>query len=790
MEDRRLKEYRKILQKIEDTLPKYKKMTDDELKSQTTKLKKKIKDGTPGEKLIVEAFCTIIEADLRVLGMQPYPNQILGALALYHGNIAEIGTGEGKSLVGTMPLYARALEDTGGNFLITSNGYLAKRDAEEMGIVYTWLGLTLGVGVTGEEEKTDEERQDLYESDIIYSTSSNLGFDYLYDNLGAEVRTQVVNRFHYAILDEVDEVLLDSAQTALVISGAPKVQSNLFPISDWFVKGLAKEDYEYSEDKKSVWFTKSGLARAEETFDVKGILSQEQKELYKHLVLALHANYLRKANIDYIVRDTINLIDGISGRELVGVRLQGGNHQAIEAKEGVEITAETNPLGTISFQNLFKKFTILSGMTGTGKTDEEEFREVFQMDVIQIPPNKPKRRVDEPDVVYLTNDAKILEAVKLLQINAGRKRPILIQAGNIKNARTISMLLLEKHLAHHLLDAQTQAKEEKIIKEAGKKNSILVTTAIAGRGTDIKLEKSVKEGQGLLVIGTERMDSPRIDGQLIGRAGRQGDPGRSIFYVSLEDKVVQDYGANWVEPTHDKMVEKAEKGEIKARDPLKKKRFKRVIMQAQQKAQLQGQDGRRKTLEFDGIVSTQRQVVYDARNKILKEEDGILEDVLDQCITRAIDDFVSDSENLNKKAVLDFLFNNVDYNYDLTRVGTDFPNFQKETIQNFLLDYSKIESQKTLSNVRVGDQLIYFKKIVLLKAIDTVWVEQLDNLQQLKAMISGRDLGQHKSINEFQVEARKSFGQMQDKMWLQIFRNLLLIEVSHNKDGTINVEFP
>jgi len=785
--DRRLKEYVKIKDKILDTLPEYKKLSDEELQAKTPEFKAMVQNGTPIEKIIVDAFCVIIEADRRVLGMQPYPVQILGAITLFHGNIAEIGTGEGKSLVATMPLYVRALEGTGGNFLITSNEYLAKRDAEEMGVVYTWLGLTLGIGVSKGREDTDEEKKELYESDVIYSTSSKLGFDYLFDNLGAEIKKQHVTRFHFAILDEVDEVLLDSAQTALVVAGAPKVQSNLFPISDWFVKSLEEGDYELSEDEKSVWFTRSGLAKAEKNFDITGILSEERADLYKHLVLALQANHLRKVDVDYVVRDTINLIDGISGRELTGVKLQGGNHQALEAKEGVEISNETNPLGTITFQNLFNKFTVLCGMTGTGKTDEDEFREVFKMDVIEIPPNNPKRRIDDPDVVFLTENAKIVAAVDLLEKNANKNRPILIQAGTVGTSKQISMLLLKKKLAHNILNAQTQSKEERIVKEAGKHDSITVSTAIAGRGTDIKLEKSVKEGEGLLVIGTERMDSPRMDGQLIGRAGRQGDPGRSIFYVSMEDQVVKDYGASWVERSHDILLDRDRFDESK---PLKQKRFHKIVKQSQQKAQIQGRESRRRVLEFDEVISTQRQVIYDARNQILGEEDGVLEDALERCIDRAIEDFVKHPENLSKERVLDFIFNNMDYNYDLTKVDKDFPDYEKKTVKEFLGMYARAESLETLKQIENDDQLMYFKKITLLKALDTVWVEHLDCLQQLKAMISGRDSAQHKPINEFQREARISFAAMQERLWLQIFRNLLLIDISHNPDGTIAVEFP
>lgn len=409
----KLKKYRKIAKKIYQVLPKYQQMTDEELQDQTRIFQEELAGGRTLTQLLPRTFAVAMEADRRVLGLSPYEVQVLGGLALFFGNIAEMKTGEGKTLVATLPMYARAVAGNRGNFLITTNDYLVERDGKEIGAVYEWLGLSVGIGVDVEE---DDEKRQLYANDIIYTTHSTLGFHYLFDNLGTELSKQYVKRFNFVIVDEIDSVLLDAAQTSLVISGAPKVQSNYFEISDWFVKSMEDDDYEFSEDKKKVWFTPQGLDKIEEYFDIDDIFSEQYFDQYRHLVLALQANMLKKNGQEYVVEDgKVVLLDEVNGRKMDGVKLNGGLHQAIEAKEEVDVTAETKTLGMISYQSLFHKFKVLSGMTGTAKTDEKEFIQTYNLKVVEIPTNKPSRRIDQPDQVYLTNRAKIDHSLATVQ---------------------------------------------------------------------------------------------------------------------------------------------------------------------------------------------------------------------------------------------------------------------------------------------------------------------------------------------------------------------------------------
>ncbi len=537
MKDKNIKKYKRIANKIIKLIPTYKAMSDSDLQNQTILLKERLANGEKAEKLLPQAYAIVAEADRRVLGLEPYYVQILGGIALFYGNVAEMKTGEGKTLTATMPMYLRGLMGK-GNFLITSNSYLAWRDAEEVGKVYRWLGLTISVGVPKDASEEEVDKEAVYGSDIIYTTHSALGFDYLFDNLATTLEEQYVNTFNYVLIDEIDAILLDMAQTPLIISGAPKVQSNLFETSDWFVKSLSEgEDYLKSEDKRNVWFKEEGIKKAEKYFGIHGILTEEWRDLYRHLVLALRANQLLEENRDYVVEEgEILLLDEANGRKLIGTKLQAGLHQAIEAKEGVEITNETRSMGSITYQNLFKKFKILSGMTGTAKTDAEEFRETYNVNVIQIPTNKPIKRVDHPDEVYVTNKAKVLSSLKAVKEALKKGRPVLVETGSVAMSNLYSLLLLQQKIPHNLLNATTVAKESLIVSEAGRKGAVTVATSMAGRGTDIKLDPEAKESGGLLVLGTERMTSDRIDFQLRGRAGRQGDPGDTVFLFRWKTK--------------------------------------------------------------------------------------------------------------------------------------------------------------------------------------------------------------------------------------------------------------
>ncbi|MGH1805026.1 accessory Sec system translocase SecA2 [Enterococcus gallinarum] len=789
MKDKKFRKYMRLARKVQNLADKYRQLSDQELQMQTILFRQQLELGKKLESILPQAYAVVVEADRRVLGMEPYFVQILGAIALFYGNVAEMKTGEGKTLTATMPMYLHGLGGK-GNFLITSNTYLALRDIEETGKVYRFLGLTVAAGVPEHEDEGEEvDKEVVYAADIVYTTHSALGFDYLFDNLAVSPDEQYVTHFNYVLIDEIDAILLDMAQTPLIISGAPKVQSNFFTLSDWFVKSLIEgKDYLRSENKRHVWFTETGIQKAEDYLGIENILSEKWKNLYRHLVIALRANYLLHLNKDYVVEDNeILLLDEANGRKLIGTKLQAGLHQAIEAKEGVEITTESRSMGSITYQNLFRKFKILSGMTGTAKTDADEFRETYNIDVIEIPTNKPIRRKDHQDLVYVTNQSKIMASLEAVKNALIQERPVLIETGSVSMSTLYSLILLKHRIPHNLLNATTATKESWIISEAGKKGAVTVATSMAGRGTDIKLEQDARENGGLLVVGTERMTSDRIDNQLRGRSGRQGDPGDSIFYVSMEDKIVVESAPKWAAQERELLTEQEKSAN--GFKPLKKKKYNKLINQSQSNRKNQEIAGRQTTLEFDSIITIQRDKMYSMRNSIMTGTPVELEKIFNKCMEEAINQFITKKENLNKQAILDFIFNNLDYNFDIFEIEK-LDKFNKRTVKKFLL--ALISDRLTHIQQFMPDsfQQLFFKRIVLLKALDTLWIEQSDNLQQLKTVINGRNWGQHRPIYEFQVEAHRSFTQMREAIYLESIRNLLLSELVKTEDGSFDVEFP
>lgn len=791
MKDKNLKKYKKIADRIIKLLPTYRAMSDSELQKQTLHLRERLKNGEKVEKVLPTAYAVVAEADRRVLGLEPYYVQLLGGIALFFGNVAEMKTGEGKTLTATMPMYLRGIMGK-GNFLITSNSYLAWRDAEEVGKVYRWLGLTISVGVPKDASEEEIDKEAVYGSDIVYTTHSALGFDYLFDNLATTIEEQYVNKFNYVLIDEIDAILLDMAQTPLIISGAPKVQSNLFETSDWFVKSLTEgEDFLKSEDKRNVWFTEEGVQKAEKYFGIQGILTEAWRDLYRHLVLSLRANKLLEENRDYVVEEgEILLLDEANGRKLIGTKLQAGLHQAIEAKEGVEITNETRSMGSITYQNLFKKFRILSGMTGTAKTDAEEFRETYNVNVIQIPTNKPIKRVDHTDEVYVTNKAKVLSSLRVVKEALKKERPVLVETGSVAMSNLYSLLLLQQKIPHNLLNATTVAKESLIVSEAGRKGAVTVATSMAGRGTDIKLDSEARKNGGLLVLGTERMTSDRIDYQLRGRAGRQGDPGDTIFFVSMEDKIVVESAPKWVAKSRKNLIDKNEHNETNDNQPLNEKKYEKIINKSQANRKNQEVESRKNILEYDEIISVQREKIYSARNDVMEGSVAFLEELIQRSKSHVIEAFVLEKKNLNRNELIDFIYNNIQYNFDSSSLDQELSEYSKKSVTEYL--NMLISKQIEAVQMKIPDsfQQLYFKRIVILKAVDAMWIEQSDNLQQLKSVVNGRSWGQHRPIYEFQIEARRSFFEMKKEIWLNILRNLLLSDLVYNSDGSIDVDFP
>lgn len=784
-----LNKYRRVTKKVYAVLPKYRAMSDEELQAQTAIFQVALEKGSTIKQLLPAIFAVVIEADRRVLGMEPYFVQVLGGIALFFGNVAEIKTGEGKTLVATMPLYAHALMGKKGNFLITANEYLAKRDGTTMGAVFRWLGLTVGIGT---EELNYQQKAKLYNSDIIYATHSRLGFDYLFDNLGTEIEQQVVNRFNFAVIDEIDAVLLDEAQTSLIISGAPKVQSDLYEISNWFFNSLVESDYELSEDERNVWYSDAGLEKINQFFDVSDIFSKEHFELYTHLVLALQANILKEKGHDYLVEDgAVLLLDDTNGRKLDGVKLTGGLHQAIEVKESVALTKETKTLGVISYQSLFQKFKRLSGMTGTAKTDEKEFLETYHLRVIQIPTHEPLIRIDQIDQLYITNRAKIDASIELVKRALQAGSPVLIATGSVNMSRLYSLLLLQHKIPHNLLNAENVARENRIIDEAGQVGAVTVATAMAGRGTDIKLSAKAKENGGLVVVGTERMSNQRVDNQLRGRAGRQGEPGESQFFVSLEDQIVTENASNRTRRYHEKMLRKIEAGMVEVDQILSSPQSAHLIDKAQQAQRNMETMQRRSTIAHAVILGDQRDKVYNTRKQVLNDQQGELNRLIELATMVTISDFVRQKENMTVEAVSSFVFNNVDETVPLARIEQaltgQVKGGQVQALLEQIVEETKVNVQKQLPHPL---QEQYFKKIIVLKAIDDAWVDQLDYLQQLQAIVNSRATAQHKPINEYGLEARRSFLKMEHQIQLNIFRNLLMSKIESNSNGSFDLAFP
>ncbi|OEY82134.1 preprotein translocase subunit SecA [Oenococcus kitaharae] len=767
-----------LLKQINDLQDQMASLSDDALKAQTAVFKKRLGQGESLDDLLPEAFAVVREADYRVLSMKPFDVQVFGAIVLHEGNIAEMKTGEGKTLTATMPMYLNALDGQGA-ILVTANAYLAERDAEDMGRVYRWLGLSVAVGVSSDEQDlTVDDKKKIYASDIVYTTNYALGFDYLIDNLSTFPSEKYMRAFNYVLIDEVDSVLLDSAQTPLIISGAPKVQSNLFAVSDNFIRTLKKgPDFKLDDEEKNVWLTQHGIDLAERFFDVDNLFSVPHQDLFRHIELALKAHELLKLNRDYVVEHgEVQLLDAIDGRVMPGTKLQSGQHQAIEAKEHVELTPETRAMASITYQNLFRMFKKISGMTGTAKISQEEFLETYNMKVISIATNKPTIRQDLPDHLYLSLPEKIADSMKRVEVLHKKGQPVLLGTGSVGMSEIYSNILLDKGIAHNVLNAYNIPKEAQIVAEAGQAGAVTVATAMAGRGTDIKLGPGVAQLGGLAVIATEHMKSKRVDDQLRGRAGRQGDPGFSQFFVSLEDDLLIKQGPEWVRHYFRR----------KSKKILSRHKFRSLVDKTQRYEDEQAHRTRIQALEFDENLRIQRDMVYDTRNKIIFFQGSLDAEIL-LIAKMAFKDFFAHKENLQETKIVRFILDNLDYNF------VDSPNaFRSQDMKamiTLLLPLVKkrlMERKKFLVDFQ---QLVHFERMSILKAIDTAWVEQVDNLQQLKVAVVNRQYSQKDPIFEYQREAALSYAKMKSVIRLSALRNFMLSDLVKEKDGSVSIYF-
>lgn len=771
------------LQRILNRIKKYKSkiaaMTDEQLADMTRVFRERLAQGVSLDELLPEAYAVICEADYRILGKFPYDVQILGGIALHQGYLAEMNTGEGKTLTATMPLYLNALTGK-STILVTTNEYLVLRDAEEMGQVYSFMGLTVAAGVRARQDEkiSNDEKREIYNADIVYTTHSALGFDYLFNNLVTSAEDRFMREFYYVIIDEADFVLLDSAQTPLVISGAPRVQSNLYEMADFFVKTL-EEDRDYEVEEKKVWLTDQGVRYAEQYFGIDNFYGREYFEINRHVTLALRAHMLFAKEKEYVVAENeeIRLLDSGSGRMMPGVKLRGGQHQALEVKEHLKVSQENRSVASVTYQNLFLLFPKMAGMSGTIADASDELRDVYGVDVLVVPPNCPVIRKDLPDRVFQDADSQFRAAIDAACAVHSTGQPVLLVVSTIAETELVSRLLTNQKIPHNVLNANNAFWEADIIKEAGQMNAVTVATAMAGRGTDIKLGEGVEELGGLAIIGVGRMNNIRQERQARGRAGRQGAPGNSRFYISLEDEIVTDYGAPYIR----KYMEKGRH--------FSKGRIHRLVCNAQKLCEESAVLSRRQALNYDEVMQKQRQLIYSMRDELL---DGgrIGKERLMQIAENNIQTFVSGfsgKQPVSRQAVSRYLLDNISYQMDDI---SDSILQGKESVTQYLRKQVEAALQEQESRIGDDETMEEFVRVATLRALDDAWIEEVDYLQQLQSAVAGRTSAQRNPVFEYRKDALESFGQMEQTVVRNVMRNILLSEVSYDAEGRMQILFP
>ena len=770
-EYKELKRFEKIADKIDELDESMQALSDSELKNKTKEFKERLEKGETVDDLVVEAFAVAREACFRVIGEKPYYVQLLGALAIHFGNIAEMKTGEGKTLTSVLPAYLNALTGEGVH-IITVNEYLADRDAHWMGKIHEFLGLTVGINL---RDMTPQEKQAQYACDILYSTNNEIGFDYLRDNMVIRKENRVQRPFNFAIIDEVDSVLIDEARTPLIISGGEMKSANLYVDADRFAKSLKEEDYIYDEKTKNVSLSEEGVKKAEKKFGFKNLFDVENTELVHYINQALRANYSMKNDIDYVVQDgKVVIVDQFTGRLMPGRAYSDGLHQAIEAKEGVQIQQETKTLATITFQNLFRMYKKLSGMTGTAKTEEEEFRNIYNMYVIEIPTNKPVIRVDMPDLMFSTKAGKYRAIVNEIEARYKKGQPVLVGTIAIETSELISNLLKQKHIPHEVLNAKNHAREAEIISKIGLGKSVTIATNMAGRGTDIKLSDEVRELGGLCVIGTERHESRRIDNQLRGRSGRQGDPGFTQFYVSMEDDLMVRFGTDRIKV----MMQNLGFDENQA---IRSKTFTKALSSAQARVEGNNFDIRKQLLQYDDVMNNQREIMYARRNEILDSE-SIHQTVLDT-IRNHISDLVNSHifpegrlTNDDVKDIVEFVNENL-LKKDIDKEKVD--NRTPDEMINIITEKVISEYDEKLKNIpeEIKDE---FEKAISLNVIDHHWTEHINTLSHLREGIYLRGYGQEDPLRAYTMEGFDLFDKMMQRIDHDITIMLVRSEIRQN----------
>ncbi|MBR1440768.1 MAG: accessory Sec system translocase SecA2 [Lachnospiraceae bacterium] len=767
-----LRKYYKYLKQINRLAVEMETLSDEDLGAMTGKLKSRLQKGETLEDILPEAFAAIREAAGRVLGMYPYDVQILGGLVLHFGNIAEMCTGEGKTLVAVMPLYLNALTGR-STILVTVNDYLAARDGKQMRELFSFMHLTTGIGVEEEGQRlTPAEKRKIYASDIVYTTNSALGFDYLAENLAIDEAGKFLRPYYYVILDEADSVLLDSAQTPLVISGAPRVQSNMYNLADYFVATLRRDiEYEFEEKEKKVWLTEEGIEVAQRYFGVENLYDGDHFELVRHITLALQGHILFERDKQYVVEeDKVKLLDEQAGRIIENTKLRGGQHQALEAKEHVSQSQENRAMASITYQAFFNMFPKIGGMSGTAAENVDEFLDTYHMDVIRIPTRKPIQRKDLGDSVFYNREDQVVEALAQVQKIHATGQPVLLIACSIAVSDACSKILLDCGIPHNVLNAYNIAKEAEIIAEAGQEGAVTVATAIAGRGTDIRLGKGVNELGGLAVIGIGLMDNMRLERQARGRSGRQGDKGFSKFYISLEDEVVKHFAP-------EKLLEKYSEKSGK----IVERRLLRCPRKAQNMSEKSGRDARKNTIKYAESTMIQRNLIYSMRDTILKECTTEPDYYLNMERT-LIDEFLDTFEKKPEAgAVIRYVLDNITYDLDEHPSETDLEDY--ESIKEYVLKIAETQFERQREKMESDRDFRHFLCQMSLRAIDDNWIEQVDYVQQLRIAISGRSMAQRNVMHEFHRESHDAFMRMEKRIKRDMMRNILLGDVGRDAEG-------
>lgn len=744
-------------------------MSDDELKAKTDEFKERYNKGESLDSLLYEAFAVVREAAKRVLGLFPYKVQVMGGIVLHHGDVPEMRTGEGKTLTATMPVYLNALAGKGVH-VVTVNEYLTERDATEMGELYSWLGLSVGINLAA---KSPMEKKEAYLCDITYSTNSEIGFDYLRDNMVVRAENMVQRPLNYALVDEVDSILIDEARTPLIVSGANAVEtSQLYHMADHFVKSLDKDDYIIDVQSKTIGLSDSGIDKAESYFKLENLYDIENVALTHFVDNALRANYIMILDIDYVVSEEqeILIVDQFTGRTMEGRRYSDGLHQAIEAKEGVPIQDETKTSASITYQNLFRMYKKLAGMTGTGKTEEEEFREIYNIRVIPIPTNRPIQRIDHSDLLYASIDAKFKAVIEDVKARYQKGQPVLVGTVAVETSDYISKKLVAAGVPHEVLNAKNHYREAQIIMNAGQRGAVTIATNMAGRGTDIKLGEGVRELGGLCVIGTERHESRRIDNQLRGRSGRQGDPGESQFYLSLEDDLMKRFGSERLKGVFERLNMSDE--------AIESRMLTRQVEAAQKRVEGNNYDTRKQVLQYDDVMREQREIIYAQRYDVITADRDLAPEIhamIRRTIGRIVDAHARSKEDEKLEAILNFAKYNLLPEDSINR--SDLAGLSDQAIKDELYQRALKVYDSQVAKLRDEDAVKEFQKVLILRVVDNKWTDHIDALDQLRNAVGLRGYAQNNPVVEYQAEGFRMFNDMIGSIEFDVTRLMMKAQI-------------